>query len=486
MKEINIPPYAPTLIESTRAIGYSLETALADIIDNSIAACADTIKLYYFSSDNPYIAILDNGHGMDSDELTNAMQYGSQSPTARRSSYDLGRFGLGLKTASLSQCRILTVISKKNNLINARRWDVDHVLKSQTWSLLDLNMAECQELPHFEKLLNLQSGTLVLWENLDRLKQGEINFEASFSKKFIEVRNHLELIYHRYLSGERDLRKTSMFMNDEPLVPADPFLTSKSTQLLSDETIIIRNSKITIRPYILPHISKLTNAEKAALGGKDGLRKLQGFYIYRNKRLLIWGTWFRIIKQEDLSKLARVQVDIPNDLDDLWTLDIKKSTAVPPAVIKQSLAAMIEKIAEGSKRTWEFRGRKETCDRVEHIWNRIKTREGGLIYEINRNHPLVKQFVQEAPQLNRKLEFFLSQVEGNIPWNQISLDINQDELKFEQTDRLNSDYLRSILDQLISSFNEEQKVSFLERMKLTEPFCFYPELIDQYIKEIKK
>lgn len=127
MKTINLPPYAPTLIESTRAIGYSLEAAVADIIDNSIAVGARNVDLFFFPIDGAYIAILDDGAGMDIDELNCAMQYGSKNPNADRDEKDLGRFGLGLKTASLSQCRCLSVISKQGNRIEGRRWDLDHV-----------------------------------------------------------------------------------------------------------------------------------------------------------------------------------------------------------------------------------------------------------------------------------------------------------------------------------------------------------------------
>ena len=114
-----MPPYAPILMESTRSIGYSVEAAIADVIDNSIAAFATNVEVNFFPSSDPYICILDNGNGMTISELENAMQYGSKNPLDTRSENDLGRYGLGLKTASLSQCRKLTVISKKTILFLA-------------------------------------------------------------------------------------------------------------------------------------------------------------------------------------------------------------------------------------------------------------------------------------------------------------------------------------------------------------------------------
>ena len=331
MKTIELPPYAPTLIESTRAIGYSLEAAVADIIDNSIAAGAKNVDINFFPIEGAYIAILDDGKGMNTAELNSAMQYGSKNPTDLRDLKDLGRFGLGLKTASLSQSRCLTVVTKQDDIIEARRWDIDHVTEMGSWSLLVLDDAELSEIPHVDKLMGKPSGTLVVWQNLDKLKAGELNFQQALGRKIDGVRDHLALVFHRYLSGEKGITKLKITINGEKIPAADPFLIEKSVQAMDDETLVVHGQKIIVRPYILPHVSKMTQDEIKSLGGKEGLRRQQGFYVYRNKRLLVWGTWFRMMRQGDLSKLARIQVDIPNTLDDLWTLDIKKSSALPPA-----------------------------------------------------------------------------------------------------------------------------------------------------------
>lgn len=322
------PPFAPVLMESTRAIGYSLEAAIADIIDNSIAAKAGKVQLSFFPVGDAYVSILDNGTGMDDAQMNIAMQYGSKSPTETRDSSDLGRYGLGLKTASLSQCRVLTVISKQGDQVIGRRWDLDYVIKTGAWSLLILDKEDFASVPHISDLYEQESGTLVVWQNLDRLLMGEVDYEKSLGRKMDEVRQHLELVFHRYLSGESGIKKLEILFNGVKLKAADPFLIKKSTQAMDTETLVIRGKRILVTPYILPHISKMTEEEKNQLGGKDGIRKRQGFYVYRNKRLLIWGTWFRMMRQGDLSKLARVMVDIPNDLDDLWTLDIKKGLEI--------------------------------------------------------------------------------------------------------------------------------------------------------------
>lgn len=183
MKCISLPPYAPTLIESTRAIGYTLEAAIADIIDNSITAQASCTDIFFFPTGNSYIAILDDGYGMNAEEIDIAMRYGSQNPNSKRTANDLGRFGLGLKTASLSQCRTLTVVSKQRKCIEARRWDIDHVIKTQDWSLIILESdEEINKIPRIEKLKEKEYGTLIVWQNLDRLKVGELDFERSMGK----------------------------------------------------------------------------------------------------------------------------------------------------------------------------------------------------------------------------------------------------------------------------------------------------------------
>ena len=480
MREVKLPPYAPTLIESTRSIGYTLESAIADIIDNSISASSSNVDIFYFPIDS-YIAILDNGCGMNSDELDAAMRYGSQNPNEKRAANDLGRFGLGLKTASLSQCRILTVVSKQGSCIEARRWDIDHVISVGDWSLLILETdEEIDSIPRIDKLKELKSGTLVVWQDLDRLKMGELDFNRSMGKKMDDARAHLSLVFHRYITGEPGLKKMILKMNGTPVEASDPYLIRRNTQVMSDEIMDIEGSKVIVRPYILPHISNLSAEEIKALGGKEGLRKSQGFYVYRNKRLLVWATWFRMMRQGELSKLARVQVDIPNELDNLWTLDIKKSTALPPEMVRNNLDSIIERLAERSKRTWVFRGKKETHDSVIHIWNRYKGKQGGFYYNINRDHPLIEIFENTSPQLKQNLEALLKTIETNIPLNQLYLDLTSEKPVENETETTSYDaeiLLRGLLDQIPT---DTLKMELLNKLAVSDPFVNYSYLIERY------
>lgn len=477
MQTVNLPPYAPTLMESTRAIGYSIEAAIADIIDNSIAAFAKQVDIDFFPIGDAYISVLDDGYGMSKEELIAAMQYGSRNPLEKRDEYDLGRYGLGMKTASLSQCRILTVLSKKDGVVSGAQWNLNHVKEAEDWSLLLIDLQEAKKYPSFDKLESLYNGTLIIWQDLDKFAVGENNITDAFSRKMEIIREHLSLVFHRYLSGEPGLKKIEIRMNNEIIIPQDPFLIKKSTQLMDEETIIVRNEKVKVTPYILPHVSKLTQQELKALGGKEGLRKNQGFYVYRNKRLLIWGNWFRLMRQGDLSKLARVQVDIPNSLDDLWTLDIKKSKAVPPEDVRKNLAIIIDKIAEGSKKTWTFRGRKETNDNIVHVWNRMKNREGGIYYEVNRTHPMISTIIEKYPDLRIPIDNILKQISMSIPLNSLYIDLTNDEKIVNDSDEESKNVIE-LFKSIVNNSSFEYRQVLVESLKATEPFCNYLEEIE--------
>ena len=479
MRYADMPPYAPTLMESTRAIGYSIEAAIADIIDNSIAANAARIDIDFFPIGQSYISILDDGHGMSEMELISAMQYGSRSPLDVREESDLGRYGLGMKTASLSQCRVLTVISKQNGMVAGAQWNLNHIKQAESWSLIVLDESEVKNFPNWDKLNSYLNGTLVVWQDLDKFGIGESDIAAAFTRKMNLILDHLSLVFHRYLSGEPGLKKTDIRMNDLSIAPQDPFLIRKSTQLMDEETIVVRGEKVKVKPYILPHTSKLTKKELGALGGKEGLRKQQGFYVYRNKRLLIWGTWFRLMRQGDLSKLARVQVDIPNSLDDLWTLDIKKSTATPPEEVRKNLSVVIEKISEGSKRTWTYRGKKEVSDQVVHIWNRLMTRDGSIVYEVNPDHPMIDALVEEYPGIRPKIELILKQIAMSLPLNSLYIDLTNDEKLSNESEAKSSEII-NVLTQLVAPYPAgDIRTAMINTLIQTEPFsAFIDEIND--------
>ena len=485
--DINCPPYAPVLMESTRAIGYSIEAAVADIIDNSIAASAANISVFFSAAGIPYVVILDDGLGMDDSGLTEAMRYGSCNPLKTREKNDLGRYGLGMKTASLSQCKCLSVISKKNNKVTGRRWDLDYIAETESWSLQQLTEDEIRQIPCSERLLNAEKGTLVAWQNLDRIKLGSLTLEKSLETKMADVKNHLELVFHRYLSGDGGPR-ISISINGIPLEPFDPFFSAKSTVPMDDEKIDIpgRDGQVRIRTYVLPHPSKMTKKELEMYGGRDGLRTLQGFYIYRNRRLLTWGTWFKLMKMDEFSKLARVRVDIPNSLDDLWTLDIKKATAYPPEVVKTRLKQLVGSMVLGSKRTWTFRQKKETSTTAVHVWDKVESRDG-VRYVVNLEHPILTLLKGKlSPEENTLLLQYLETVQNNLPFNNLHFDMHSDVKIIQDTEEDEKSRVLFMAKAIIRNAIQNGTLDeVLNNLAAVEPFMYYMDDITKVCVEVK-
>lgn len=486
MAELIVEPYAPSLIESMRSVGYSLETAVADLIDNSISAGARKILIRYSPHDDPYVAILDDGSGMAPDELTRAMRHGSSNPWDIRAATDLGRFGLGLKTASLSQCRKMTVISFKEGYLSARSWDLDLIAEREQWVLYVPEPEEIEKLPLVDDLKCKGHGTIVLWQQLDRIVAGQPNIKRALAEKMDLVREHLALVFHRYLTGEPGLGKIEILMNENPLSSFDPFLTWHSATIpLQEEAILIENHAVMIKPFILPHISKLSPDELRKAGGEEGLRRNQGFYIYRNRRLIIWGTWFRITRQEELSKLARVRVDIPNTLDHLWTLDIKKSAAHPPEEVKQNLRRIVDRIVGTSRRVYTYRGRTTTSDKLIHSWSRVEGREG-ISYVVNREHPVVTAFSARLDDDGKRmLELLLDTIERTFPADALYADMASDRPRCCEEDNLQEKFKELALCLLTAADTiDGGKARLLTCLVSLDPFCQYPEITESIIKEL--
>jgi len=481
------PPFAPVLMESTRAMGYSLESAVADIIDNSVTAGSTNINIRFSPYDIiPYVSILDNGTGMNNEEIDDAMRYGSQSSLVIRKEKDLGRFGLGLKTASLSQCRCLTVVSKQCNKIVARRWDLDEIYKQGSWALLHLEEHEFEQIPQFDTLKILTSGTLIIWEKLDKMLGGTAAPEKLMSKQMDYVRDHLALVFHRYLAGESGISKLKILLNGLQVEPKDPFLIGKSISFQDDEKFMIEGHPVYVSAFLLPHLSNLTHQEKSALRGSEGLTKDQGFYIYRNKRLLVWGTWFRMHRKDELSKLARIRVDIPNSLDHLWTLDIRKSSAIPPDVIKMNLMRIVDRISEGSKRTWTFRGKREVGGDESHLWEKVKTRDG-VIYNLNRDYAFLEILEKSLDSQQKKLlESYLKLAEGNLPLNQLYVDLNNEQQVNVRNEKESEKEALEQLDVYLSNIiNSPFRSTMINVLIQTTPFCNYDSIVTMLKKELE-
>jgi Histidine kinase-, DNA gyrase B-, and HSP90-like ATPase len=393
MKQRSLPPRASSLAESLRDLGYSLEAAVADIIDNSITAHSKNVEIWCAVEDEEScVAIVDDGSGMDETELIEAMRYGSKNPKDQRMKNDLGRFGLGLKTASFSQCRKLTVVSRKEGKLSGAVWDLD-VLADDEWLIGVLDQREVKKVPWCERLPEF--GTLVVWEHLDRLTERQTSESRSeiLSDKLTQLTHHLSLVFHRFLSGEvGKARKMAIRVNGHNLVGFDPFCrNNKATQPLPTQSVTIGDHQVDIHPYILPHHSKLSRKEFDFYRDRSDFLSNQGAYVYRSCRLMAWGDWFRLVPKGEATKLARVQIDFPADLDELWTIDIKKSRAYPPPAVRDQLRQIIGRITDQSARVHTGRSRKLFDKDVMPMWTRYAER-GSVRYVPNEDHPLFSSF----------------------------------------------------------------------------------------------
>lgn len=387
MKYETNPPDAVSLMMSARSFGnYDLPGALADLIDNSINAEAREVVLTCrYGDGDPEIRVRDNGQGLSGQELRQAMRPASSNPLLERSPDDLGRFGWGMKSASFSQCTRLTVLSRKGKELTGCVWDLADV---HAWRMGVLEHDEITALASPELLS--RDGVEVLWTGCDRLSENGTLTQAEFNALIVHAGNRLALIFHRYLAGEVRNRKLVLRLNGRRIEAVDPFYKNhEATQQLEAEPLEIGGGTIDIQPFILPHYSKLLPNQYDQLGGEEGLLRTQGFYVYRNHRLIISGTWFRLVRHGELSQLVRVRVDLPNALDHIWKITIDKSDAQLPAALRNRLLQIIDGLRRRSARVYRSRGGRLDRPGTTSVWSR-HARSGEVRYSINRDHPVIE------------------------------------------------------------------------------------------------
>ncbi|MEK6323318.1 MAG: ATP-binding protein [Acidobacteriota bacterium] len=493
---IDLSPSPLALLEALRSIGYTLDTALADIFDNSITAQATSISVQFlWNQGEPWLAVIDDGKGMTAEGLVHAMRFGSKNPMEARDPNDLGRFGLGLKTASISQCRRLTVVSKKNGKLSGCEWNLDSVLgeKADRWYagfLSGETLSEDEFLCSFaaERLGDKKSGTIVLWRNLDQLidRFGQAEAESAFSKLLDDSRHHLELVFHRFLSPEGGQRKIRIDFNGSELEAFNPFNSSHSaTQELPSHTFFVEGKPVTVQPVVLPHHAKLSREEYEKYAGPGSYLHNQGFYVYRNKRLIIKGTWFRLIKKEELNKLIRVRVDIPNTLDHIWRIDIRKSQATPPESVRRELKQIIARIESAGKKVYRQRGSVTARGRAVPVWAR-RAAEGTVFYEVNDEHPAITSILQDSPPDSRKrFKDCLALISSTLPYDLLyhdSADDNTD-LEYPEVDRERLLAIGRVIAKTLAEGGTPEK-EIPERLLGIEPFSRIPDLVDEIFTKV--
>ena len=361
-----IIPSARRLIKSLRDIGYNFSEATADVIDNSIAAEGNNISINVeFDGDHSKVRIVDDGIGMTRDQLLEAMRFGSERDYLDD---ELGKFGLGLKTASLSQCRRLTVASRvKNGEIYAYCWDLDHVEKTNRWELIIPNRKELEKI--LGGSLSNKSGTVVFWQYLDRMLEQRLPYGEQSRNRLRrmsrELEEHVTMVFHRFLNSEVPERKLKISLNGNELEPWDPFsrdqeYTKKLDPIvfhLTHEDVI---GRVVMRPYILPPQDKfepLSAFDRAS--GPNKWNQQQGLYIYRANRLIQSGGWCRLRATDEHTKLARIALEFSPQLDEAFKINVQKAKReiIIPEEIREEIEKAIGKIVAKAREIYDKKDR---------------------------------------------------------------------------------------------------------------------------------
>lgn len=483
-------PRPGSLIESLRSVGYTLPTAIADVIDNSVTAGARVISVrFHWDGANSHVSIADDGTGMTDSELVDAMRPGSCNPSEARASTDLGRFGLGMKTASFSQCRRLSVMTRRaGEPVAVRTWDLDHVIRHNEWRLIK----GAEGATEYARLLEASpQGTVVFWSNLDRITSGTRADDAEAQDHFLKaadhVVQHLGMVFHRFIE-DGSIRIT---MNGKSIPSWNPFMENHpATWHSPEEAVPVHASCVLFKGFVLPHRDMLSEDEARTAAGPYGWIAHQGFFVYRGRRLLVPGDWLRLgyprpwAKQEHYN-LARIRLDLPNDMDDEWHIDVKKSTARPPSVTRERLTSLADNVRNRARSVFAHRGsygpRHASVTDFIRPWE-IRERGGRRIYRIFRDHPAVLAVIGALGGEQTALDTLLRVLEETVPVQQIWLDMA--ERPTEPSPPYDGvDF--SVIREDIRIMNEALLKAGLTpglaiaRLRTMEPYNRFPQLIEE-------
>jgi hypothetical protein len=411
-----------------RNMGYRPHTALADLVDNSITAGAKNVRIEVDPTSGNrlgWVRIEDDGRGMNREELCKAMRWGGEGPLKKRDPKDLGRFGLGLKTASFSMGKRLTVVSKKDGVINVLSWDLKNICETGKWMPIEgIHEDDIQYLGGtiHDATHGDGSGTVVLITDLDKLRVDARTVAAEDNNRsaLIEtIIGHLRLVFHRFLErkslklkfGDAQLKAWNLF---GPTGEAEESSWLKAQEDLS-------NGQIRIRTFVLPHHKELTPEEHRMLGGPSGWNAHQGFFTYRADRLIVAGGWLGFSKPEEHCKLARVTVDLPNHVDESWGLDVIKSKINPPGILMGDMERIAKVARSAAMKRYGFHGEREAPEAgqaaeeagVRAFWNQIPGKSN-VLFRINRGHALVEALVHNLDDI-AKADAFLHSFERLLP-----------------------------------------------------------------------
>jgi hypothetical protein len=474
-------PEAASMIETFRAIGYSIEAAIADIVDNSISASAKNIWINFdWKGSDTWISVRDDGLGMNNDELIQAMRPGSKNPLEDRNSKDLGRFGLGLKTASFSQCRKLTVISKReNSKLVYWTWDLDFVNQTGKWDLIKYLPDSKFEI----EVGKLKSGTMAIWNDIDHLVKNLQSDDSKALAKFLlimeQVKRHLAMVFNRFIESGRII----LHFQDRPIEAWNPFLLHENaTQAFPEE--LLQNGKVIIKGFVLPHKLKIQEAKYKEAEGPKGWNEQQGFYVYRNDRLLLAGDWLGLFRKEEYHKLARLQVDLPNSVDVEWQIDIKKSIARPPIALREQLKAYAGQVRNQALEVYRHKGKN-----VKHLpgqkyvplWIDHK-RGDKWFYKINREHPILENIKRQAKkEPDKAIETLIRFIEETIPTKSIYIkEASEGDTLGNPFEGVDKEPIRKAMQQIYQNLLSQGKTDEIAKAIIfnIEPFNHFPHFLE--------
>lgn len=312
-------PNASILIYALQHLGYDNYVALCDIIDNSIDAEAKNININIAVGESGFkITIADDGYGMNREVLDQSLRLGSDVDT--HDIDNLGKFGMGLSTASLSLCNKTTVLTKKtdSNVILKSVTDVNEIKKENKF-VKYLGEATLEDSNLFDKFLgDSECGTIVIFEDCYGIR---VKQPGRFINK---TKQEVGRIFRKFM------KDINFRVNDELIEPIDPLMLSEEgTEVYSDEEYEIkwkdingeeRCEAIRTKLVLLPDFSQDINITK-------GINSVnQGFYVLRNNREIVSGFmpsgWFT--KHNSLNRV-RGEIYFGSNLDEAMGVDFTKN-----------------------------------------------------------------------------------------------------------------------------------------------------------------
>lgn len=452
---VDTSPDPKSHIKTLMRIGYTMPSAVSDILDNSITANASKIGIFSLPGlHEPNISILDDGDGMSPDELIKNMKIGCKDPSDERYRGDLGRFGSGMKTASFSQARKLTIISKKEGeKICSAVWDIDRIEKENAWCLEILDEHEIKSHPQLLLDYKNETGTQVIWEKLTCLNKTNhsLDDETIMASNLSDLGDYISLHFHKFMDGKN---KIYFSINNRQLKSIDPFMTrAAGYQEGRTEKLRCKGGYIEINTHVLPHFNRMKAKPLERLGGANGIVQNQGLYIYRENRLINAGGWLGLAKTSQLGALARVEVNVPSSLDQEWATDVKKSSLQLPPRIKKELRKFLSDPIKRSKRVYRYRGKQ---DEANKYWNiHENENEKTISYQISSENEILASICKViTKEQQSQLIKYLGKLAENLPLNHIYQKMSESPREIDQ-DNVTDALLEAIISRVFEEENNE-------------------------------